>query len=153
MDPTFAGFLAFVSNVMAIPPSALPTASPYPAMAFNTAQNLVNVALQGLTNFDPSQPTLYAVAVYNLAGDILVNIAPDQPGSTYFANLWAGYGGNGFTAGVVSSTSDEGTSASFAVSQALQNLTLGDLQLLKTPWGRAYLAIAQSYGPSVWGLS
>ena len=153
MDPTYAGFLAFVANVMAIPSTALPASSPYPAMAFNAAMNLVNAALQGLANFNPAQPTLYALAVYNLAGDILVNLAVDQSGSTYFADLWKGYGGNGFLAGVVSSTSDEGTSTSFAVSQALQSLTLADLQLIRTPWGRAYLAIAQSYGPSVWGLS
>jgi hypothetical protein len=30
---------------------------------------------------------------------------------------------------------------------------MGNLQNLKTPYGRAYLAFAQDYGPSVWGIS
>jgi hypothetical protein len=35
----------------------------------------------------------------------------------------------------------------------MQRLTLAQLQNLKTPYGREYLALAQSYGPNVWGLS
>lgn len=153
MDPTLPGFLTFVSTVMAIPPAALPPTSPFPPMAFNTAQSLVNTALQAVPNYDPTQPTIYALATYNLAGAILLGIVTDQPGVTYFADLWKAYGGNGFAPGVLSSVGDEGTSTSYAVSQALQSLTLGDLQLLKTPWGRAYLALAQDVGPSAWGIS
>ncbi len=153
MDPTLPGFLNFVATVMAIPAAALPPTSPFPPMAFNTAQSIVNTALQIVPNYDPTQPTIYALATYNLAGAILLGIAPDQPGATYFADMWKAYGGNAFVPGVLSSTSDEGTSSSYAVSQALQNVTLGDLQLLKTPWGRAYLALAQDVGLSAWGLS
>jgi hypothetical protein len=34
----------------------------------------------------------------------------------------------------------------------VKTLTLANLQQLKTPWGRQYLAYAQSAGP-LWGLS
>ena len=38
------------------------------------------------------------------------------------------------------------------VPKAFDELTIGNLQNLKTPWGRVYLGIAQSYG-TLWGLS
>lgn len=58
-----------------------------------------------------------------------------------------------FAPGVIGSTSDLSTSAGLLNPDFLRGLTLEDLQLLKTPYGRAYLSLAQKYGPTIWGLS
>lgn len=58
-----------------------------------------------------------------------------------------------FTPGVVSSASDAGTSVGLQTFDFFRGLTLMDLQLLKTSYGRAYLAIAQQYGPTAWGVT
>ena len=34
-----------------------------------------------------------------------------------------------------------------------KNFTIKDINNLKTFWGQQYLALAQSYGPSTWGIS
>ena len=153
MDPTLPGFTDFITNVMGITTGQLDPASPTIPLAFNVAMNLVNVAIQGLTNANLALPSLYAYAVYNLAGDRLVNLAQDIAPSTFFADLRKSLGLTSFVSGIIQSTSDEGTSESMLVPDAFKNLTIGDLQLLRTPWGRNYLAIAQDYGSSVWGLS
>ena len=64
-----------------------------------------------------------------------------------------GYNVTAFQPGVIGSTSDQGTSASYATPDFMRGLSLYDLQLLKSPFGRAYLALAQRYGPAAWGLS
>jgi hypothetical protein len=98
--------------------------------------------------------------VYNCGGAILVNTAPDVPGNlstglpaqTYFADLRASFGLNKPSYGVVQSTSDAGTSTTLAVPDGLANLTIGDLQFIKTPWGREYLSYAADFG-GVFGLT
>ena len=152
MDPTLAGFMAFITGVMGINTTVLPANSAIIPYVYNMALNTVNVALAGVPNVDPTQPSIYAVAVYNLAGDYLVNFAPDQSAQTYFADLRKSFGVNSFVSVVINSTSDEGTSESMTVPKAFDELTIGNLQNLKTPWGRVYLGIAQSYG-TLWGLS
>jgi hypothetical protein len=72
---------------------------------------------------------------------------------TFWANARSNYKMTSFTPGVVTSSSDVSTSVGLLNPQFLQNLTLGDLQLLKTPYGQAYLALAQKYGPNIWGIS
>lgn len=143
-NPTFAGFQGFIANVMGIPSAALPPSSPVPQMAYDVAILIVNTAL--------CASGIYALAVYNLAGDNLVNYAPDQPNADYFTQLRKAYNLTGFVPGVVTSTSDEGTSASYLNSEFMKNLTLGNLQNLKTPWGRQYLIFAQDFG-TLWGLT
>jgi hypothetical protein len=98
---------------------------------------------------------LYTLAVYNLATDRLFNYAQDVPGQTFFRdqrgkdklNLSA------FAPGVVASSGDEGSSTSLLNPEAMKRFTLRDLQMLKTPWGREYMGIAQMYGVNVWGLT
>ena len=153
MDPTLAGFLSFVRNVMAIPRTALPDSAPVIGMAYNVALTIVNEALQVVGSASPAYPTIYALAVYNLAGDALVNYAQDVTGSTYFADLRKSLNIGGFVSGVINSSSDEGTSQSLVTPEAMQGLTFANLQQMKTPWGRTYLGFAQSYGPTVWGIS
>jgi hypothetical protein len=73
--------------------------------------------------------------------------------SYYFAKLRKDLKLNTFVPGVVSSTSDLSTSVGLDNPDFFKNLTLDQLQLLKTPYGQRYLAIAQKYGPTVWGLT
>lgn len=157
--PTLAGFSQFVYGVMMIPTAALPTNSPAITYAYNVAFMTVNPLLGQGVPCPPGQQTwsIYALAVYNLAGDRLINFAPDQPNSTYFATLRGpapdGFGINSFVAGNVEAAADEATSDTLVVPDFFKTLTLGDLQNLRTPYGRLYLSLAQDWGPAVWGLS
>jgi len=144
--PTLAGFLAFIRNVMGIPTNALPDSSPDVAACYTLALEIVSPDLAALSS------VIYPLAVYNLAGDFLINYAQDQPGSTYFETLRTSYKIYNFVAGVITSSSDVSTSESLATPEALKNLTLADLQNLKTPYGRQYLAFAQRLG-TMWGIS
>ena len=161
-QPTLAGFNLFLSNEVKIPSAALPPSSPWPGYAMGQALALTNPALRivPIPNIDAAGAslnsggwTIYALAVYNLATDILINITPDQTGFDYFAKVRKENNINGFVSGVVQSSSDEGTSVGIVVQEAAKNFTLSDIQRLKTPWGRNYLMIAQSYGPATWGIS
>lgn len=145
---TLAGYQEFITGVMRIPVSALPLDSPWIEITFCVARDIVNQAFRCL-------PMQYAWAVYNLAGDRLINYAPDQPGQTYFADIRGadGYNVSAFVPGVVSGASDVSTGDSLLNPDFMKGLTLGDLQNMKTPYGLAYLAIAQDYGPAAWGLS
>lgn len=162
LPPTLSGYTTFIRNVMAIPIDVLPDDAPVVGDSFQAALDWVNPNLALVPSGSPSFPTIYARAVYNLAGDRLVNYAQDAPGAPnvegaelpYFANLRATMKLGAFVAGAVSGTSDEGTSVSIAVPTAIaEGMTFDNLQNMKTPWGRTYLGIAQSFGPSVWGLT
>lgn len=72
---------------------------------------------------------------------------------SFFADLRKQYKLLSFVPGVTSSSSDQGTSQSWEISEFFKNATLSTLDLLKTPWGRAYLEYAQAYGPSEVGFS
>ena len=131
---------------MGITTTVLPSDSPVIPMSFNVAVALVNTQLR------QANCELYTLAVYNLAGDRLLNFAQDQVGQTFFADQRQQFGLNNFTAGVISSTGDEGTNESMVTPEVMNNLSFLDLQTLKTPYGRTYLGLAQSVG-SLWGLS
>ncbi len=157
MNPTLAGFQWFLVNIMGISSANLSPTAPVVAFVYNMAINTVNTALQAAPNNDPSQPNLYATAVYNFAGDALVQFAQDAAPSytvpySYFVGLRKAFGCDSFVGGVINSTSDEGTSQSMVVPPQLENLTIANLQQAKTPWGRAYLSIAGDYG-TLWGIS
>lgn len=145
-QPTLEGFQDFITNVMQVPADALPVDSPYIASAFRAACGIVLRCLRGC------DPFLYQQAVYNLAASILIQYTPDQPCMSYFAAYRQNSGIGSFTPGVISSSSDSSTSQSWVVPDFMKNLTLGDLQNLKNPYGMAYLAIAQDYG-NIWGLT
>lgn len=131
---------------MGIPTNILPDDSQDLVNAYNWAVTVVSLDLATIS------PTAYQQAVYNLGGDTLINWASDQPNQTFFQTQRDNYKIFNFVAGVLSSTSDSGTSQSMNNPEFTKNLTLSDLQNLKTPWGRAYLAIAQRLG-TLWGLS
>lgn len=151
MQPTLAGFLTFIRDVMGIDTTVLPDNAPVIAIAYNMAVALANPAFNCIP-CDPSTPSIYALMVYNLAGDNLVNFAQDQTGQTFFADLRKSLNLNGFVGGVISSSADESTSEAMVVPDAVKGFTMANLQSLKTPWGRQYMSFAQSYGYVV-GLS
>jgi hypothetical protein len=151
--PTLAGFTTFVGTYMNIPTSVLPTNSVFLSDAFEAALHTVNSAINCV------DPWTFTKAVYNLGGDIIINTAIDptplvvyQNDLPYFQYFRKQFNIDGFVSGVITSASDEGTSEGMVVSDAFSNMGISDLQNLKTPYGRAYLAIAQKYG-SVWGIS
>ena len=152
IEPTLEGFQAFITDVMGIDPLYLPENSPATEWAYANALMIVNPTLALVGVRSPIMTTLYVEAVYNLGGDNLINYAPDQPGRTYFADLRRSMNITSFAAGVVQSASDSTTSDTLSVPPALTNLTIAQLQNLKTPWGRRYLAIAQTYG-TMWGVA
>jgi hypothetical protein len=53
---------------------------------------------------------------------------------------------------MVNQASDQGTSEGLFIPAQIQNMTLMDLQLAKSPWGRAYLMIAGQWG-TIWGIT
>lgn len=171
-NPTITGFISFIQFEMEIDASRFGVAgygAPVVRRSYNVSVMTVNKGLQAIDcpDDDPTQPTMYAYAVYNLGGDRIINYAndppgapivpgtnkPDGPGLTYFNWLRKQFNISGFVPGVISSSNDESTGQSLLVPEALSGLTLGDLQNLKTPYGRRYLEIAQDAGPQVWGLS
>jgi hypothetical protein len=153
---------------MGIPTTVLDpgAASPDPVIeeVYNLAIAIVNSALElvdggDLTLAGPTAtPSYYTWAVYNLAGHFLVLFAQDDPtltppDNTYWQTLRTSMNLNSFVAGVIQSSSDVSTSQSLAVPDFVKNLTVADLGYLQTPWGRAYMAFAQAYGPTIWGLT
>jgi len=156
MIPTAAGFLVFIRQQMGISTAVLPDASPYVGWAFDVALEIVNLQL------DCISPLIYSLAVYNLAADNLINYAQDlpnapivpgsEPAAPFFQALRESWDITGFVPGVISSSADVSTSESLLVPDFMKGLTLANLQNLKSPYGRAYLAFAQSAGTN-WGLS
>ena len=143
--PTLAGFIQFIRDFMGLDSTIVADNNPVVLLSFN-------YALETVTKLLTSSAISYQQAVYNLAGDMLINFGKDVPPSTVFVDIRAAYKINSFVPGIVSSTSDNSTSTSLATPDFFNNLTLSDLQLMKTPYGRTYLAIAQKAG-DLWGLS
>jgi hypothetical protein len=152
--PTFAGFQWFVQYSMGVPTNEIPTTD-YLQVAYDQA---INLAYWGLASV-PSQPTtpsLYAFAVYNLGCAILLEYAQDDPNadpiSTFWNDLRNKLGINSATFGIINSAADQGTSESMYIPDVIKGMTLLDLQLMKSPWGRKYLMIAGEWG-AIWGLT
>lgn len=155
MEPTLAGFQSFLTSAVGIPSGALAASSPTIVMAFNIAMVTVARPLEVFCFTDASgqQSSLFALAVYNLATANLFFYAQDQDGVNYFAEARAKWNLLGYIGGTIQSTGDQGTSQSMVVPEAAETFTLEDLQLIKTPWGRAYLQLAQKLGPSLFGIT
>lgn len=147
--PSLAGFQWFLTNIVSIPSTALPATAPVIAFAFESARATVNRFIQQVSPFK------YNEALYNLATDVLINYARDTPSTQpplYWADLRKSFNIGTFAAGVVANASDEGTSAALDVIEGAKLLTFGQLQNLKTSYGRTYLGIAQEFG-TAWGIS
>jgi hypothetical protein len=149
-DPTIEGFTAWVQAVMGVTTGDMPDPTTL-QVAFDQALNLAYLGLAGV----PSQATsmsVYAQAVYNLGGHYLVEFAVDNPNSTFWSDLRNKFGIYNFTPGLTNQAHDQGTGEGLYILPIFAGMTMLGLQLLKTPWGRAYLAFAGSWGP-IWGLT
>lgn len=71
---------------------------------------------------------------------------------TYFYAARASFGLLRFVPGVITNASDQGTGASLLNPEFMKNLTIADLQYLRTPWGQIYDSLAQKVG-TLWGLT
>jgi hypothetical protein len=150
-DPTYNGFVWFVEYVMAVPSNDMPSAAQL-QWAYNQAVNLAYSNLAGVPS-QPGTPSIYTMAVYNLGAAFLVEFATDTPPSTYWSDLRTQLGINSFVPGLINSAHDQGTGEGMAIPPNILNgLSLLDMQLLKSPWGQAYLQIAGQWGP-IWDIS
>ena len=150
--PNTVDYLTFIRQGLGIGPAYLPDDSFWIQGTFSMAMSLVNDVLRKVPTANGG-PSVYVLAVYNFAADRLLNFALDQPGQSYFKDMRAALGLNTFNAGLVNASSDQGTSQSLEIIEAAKRMTITDLQMMKTPYGRAYLDLAQSYGAAIWGLT
>lgn len=141
-----ATFLTFIRNSMGISSVNLPDNSTDIDNAFNLSISLVNDLIQQVST------SLYDSAVYNLGGHYLIEFAADQPGLTYFSDARTSFDINGFLPGVIQSSGDQGTSEAMLVPDFFKEFQMSDLDVMKTPWGRFYLGIAQKLMYN-WGIS
>lgn len=156
VKPTLAGFSVWIYSVLGVPAEYLPSDSLFIKYAYNTATAIVN------PYFQCTPGPIYLQMVYNLAAHWLVMWTPDVPGEVYkivgevpygyFAFIRKQNNMLGFTTGIVSASSDEGTSVSMVVPKQAENLTISQLALTTTPWGRTYLGYAQDFGQN-WGIN
>lgn len=144
--PNITDYTTFIRNA-GFDTTVLPDGSEWIQNSFDVAYDIVNPDLaQGSS-------LIYVLAVYNLGVDRLINYAIDVSGQTYFADLRKSLNLLDITVGVIDSGSDQGTSAGIANPEQMKLLTFQDLQTLKTPYGRQYMAFAQMYGQTLWGLT
>src|SRR4051812_31048615 len=127
--PNIPGFADFVTAMMAPPnPPFDPATSPYVPFAFDSAIQMVNTNLQCVPmngNFNTNW-SIYSLAVYNLAADYLIQFAQDgatdpiyKDGLKYWQWMRKQFGVYNFTPGVVTSSGDQGTAATIAVSEQM----------------------------------
>lgn len=142
--PTLAGYIDYLRNIVGISTTYVPNNNPTIEMSYGIAIEIVNIQLADISS------NIYTLCVYNLATDNLINFAQDQPGQCYFVDLRASFKINSFVPGVITESHDESTGQSLLNPEFMKNLTMSNLQMLKTPYGRNYMGLAQSYG-TLWG--
>ncbi|WP_455387436.1 hypothetical protein [Petrachloros mirabilis] len=126
--------------------------SQYVAWALNYA---IAVAMPGPGNGPgiAGMSGMYVLAVYNLGTHQLLKIAQDQPNQTFFTTIRQTYRLTSLVPGPVMASADQATSETLVVPEFFKTLTLSELDLLKTPYGRDYLGYAQMYGPTIVGAT
>jgi len=149
--PNVTDYLTFIRSGLGIGPVFLPDDSFWITATFNLAIGTVNLALTNATV--GTNGPYYTLSVYNFAADRLLNFALDQPGQSYFKDTRSALGLNSFAAGLVAASSDQGTAQTLEVIEAAKRMTITDVQMMKTPYGRVYLDFAQAYGSTIWGLT
>lgn len=142
--PSLAGYISYLRNVVGISTVYLPDNNPVIASSYAISVEIVNITLASIS------ANIYELCVYNLATDNLINFAQDQSGQCYFVDLRASFKINSFVPGVITESHDESTGQSLLNPEFMKNLTMSNLQMLKTPYGRNYMGLAQSYG-TLWG--
>lgn len=142
MNPSESGFLQYIREQIQVSAEDMPDNSLSWRVAYQSAREIVNPDIQCV------MPSLFTQAVYSLGMSFLVNYGVEKIFSDTRQNL----GLNNFSAGPITSASDNATSASRLVPDFYKTLSLADLQMLRDPWGRQYLMIAQQFG-SLWKLT
>ncbi len=143
--PNLADFIVFCRG-QGVSVAFLPDASEYFIASFDWTKE---VAL-----YVPNMNSiLYVGATYNLGLHNLIKLSQDEVGQTFFTDQRVAYKLLQFVTGAISSSGDQSTNQAFAVSDALKNLSLSGIDLLKTPWGREYLEYAQQYSDGIVGVS
>jgi hypothetical protein len=144
--PNATDLYTILTTVAGVPTADLPADSPYVTWALSYAEELTLLVLRAVGQ------DFYCFAVYCLATSFLLNWCPDTPPSTFFADARDKMNLAGFTPGVVNSAADQGTSDGLLSPEFLSGLTMQNLQALKDPFGRAWLAASQELG-NIWGIS
>lgn len=144
--PNTTDLYTFLTTVAGVPTSALPSNSAYIPWALSYAEEKTLMVLYAVGQ------DYYCFAVYCLATSFLINWCPDQTGQTYFGDLRKTWDLTGFVGGTVQSSADQATSESLLAPDFLKGLTLGQLQALRDPYGRQWLAMQADNGP-IWGIS
>ena len=139
------------------------TVSPAPSVAISGAtvnawSPYLTWAFGQATGASPDPPPLLApiiwvLATYNLGMHVLLRIAQDVSGQTFFQTNRKDFKLGSFVSGVLSASNDENTGVQLVVPEAFKKLSLGNLDLLKTPYGQEYLMYIQQYGPTIVGVS
>lgn len=127
-------------------PSNLVVGNPFPT----TLQGQSPLAYSGSVTATATAGNAFT---YPLTADPGTETVPGTYTSTFFAGLRTQYGIDNISTGVVTETHDESTGSTFLNPDQMKEFTMGDLQTLKTPYGRAYMAFAQKYGQTLWGWS
>ena len=129
----------------------------YISQDFQSLQWTFNIAMDKVIGANAQLGILYVLAVYNLGMHQLIKIGLDIPGQTpnqvFFQQARQQFGILNFVGGVISGTADQNSSTTISVPELLKNLSLSDLDLLKTPWGRDYAGYAMNFGPYVVGVT
>jgi hypothetical protein len=149
-SPNFVDFQSWVQYMMGVPADAMPDVATL-EMAYDESLNL---ALDDLATIPHAagSPSIYALAVYNLGGAILVDIVQDVPPSTFWADLRNKFNTTMFSFSILTSAGDQGTSKGSIVPNFVQGMGPLDMWLYQTPWGRQYMMIAGAWG-AIWGIS
>lgn len=145
--PSLADYLIFIRDGMGISAAYLPDDSLWIDATYNIALEKVNEVI------NRASPRIYTLMVYNYAADRLINYAADPDGQCFFQDLRKGFNINSQTMGMIQSSSDQGTSQSLLNPDWMRKMTLTNLEMMKTPYGRTYLGFAQEYGQVIWGLT
>jgi len=144
--PNVTDLYTFLTTVAGVPTAALPSNSAYLPWALSYAEEKTLLVLYAIGQ------DYYCFAVYCLATSFLLNWCPDQTGQTFFADARKNMGLNGFVGGTVQSSADQSSSESLLSPEFLKGLTMDQLQALKDPYGRTWLAAQQGLG-NIWGIS
>lgn len=145
-QPNATDLYTFLTTVAGVPTAALPSNSAYIPWALSYAEEKTLMVLYAVGQ------DYYCFAVYCLATSFLINWCPDQTNQTYFADLRKMWDLTGFVGGTVQASADQSTSESLLAPDFLKGLTLGQLQNLRDPYGRQWLAMQQDLS-NIWGIS
>src|ERR1035438_6745880 len=103
---SLVGFVAYLRAPVKIPTLILPDDDWSIPFAYTIARETVH---PGICNVSP---VMYQQAVYNLATDIVINVAQDQPDRDELQKKRKEYKIDGFIPGVIQSSSNAGTAES-----------------------------------------